>query len=126
MALFRKKKKRGGMTREQALRCVPIRSNEIETYTSDSGDLIITYPVVLKPWMAKIAGRRSQSDGSNFRKLQLDELGSEVWGMIDNEKTVQQLIDDFALKHQLHVKEAEVSITTFLRELGKRGLVGLK
>ena len=60
------------------------------------------------------------------RKLQLDELGTQVWDLIDGRITVQSLIQRFADNYQLQLKEAEVSVTRFLRELGQRGIVGLR
>jgi hypothetical protein len=39
---------------------------------------------------------------------------------------VRQLIDTFARTHQLEPREAEVAVTQFLRELGRRGLIGMR
>jgi len=32
----------------------------------------------------------------------------------------------FAATHQLEIREAEVSLTQFIRELGRRGLIGMR
>ena len=61
-----------------------------------------------------------------MRKLQLDELGTAVWGMLDGQKTVSQVIDQFSNLQKLHRREATVSVTLFLRELGKRGLIAMR
>lgn len=60
------------------------------------------------------------------RKLQLDELGTWVWNCLDGHHSVEQIISKFAHVHQLHPKEAEVSVTQFLRALGQRGLIGMR
>lgn len=60
------------------------------------------------------------------KKLQLDALGTEVWDLIDGRRSVRKIIQRFAETHRLHPREAEVSVTRFLRELGKRGLIGLQ
>ena len=56
---------------------------------------------------------------------QLDELGSQVWQMLDGTRTTADLIREFATAHKVSAQEAEQSITLFLRELGKRGLIAL-
>jgi hypothetical protein len=45
---------------------------------------------------------------------------------VDGKSTVMEIIDSFAGLHQLYHKEAEVSVIQFLRELGRRGIVGMK
>jgi hypothetical protein len=60
------------------------------------------------------------------RKLQLDILGTGVWDLVDGKSTVMEIIDSFTGIHQLYHKEAEVSVIQFLRELGRRGIVGMK
>jgi hypothetical protein len=60
------------------------------------------------------------------RKLQLDSLGSFVWELLDGKRTVRQIAETLAQEFQLHPKEAEVSVTQFLRSLGQRGLIGLR
>ncbi len=61
-----------------------------------------------------------------MRKLHLDTLGTDAWNLVDGKSTVMGIIDAFATQHQLYHKEAEVSVTLFLRELGKRGILGMK
>ena len=60
------------------------------------------------------------------KKLQLDKLGSEVWGLIDGHHTVHQIVRLFAQSHRLQLREAEISVSQYIRELGKRGLIGLR
>jgi hypothetical protein len=43
--------------------------------------------------------------------------------MFDGEKEVKAIIMDVAEQTGLTLQEAEISVTTFLRELGRRGLV---
>jgi hypothetical protein len=61
-----------------------------------------------------------------LKKLHLDEMGTAVWDLMDGRRSVRRVIQGFATKYQLHLKEAEVAVTRFLRELGKRGLIGFK
>jgi hypothetical protein len=61
-----------------------------------------------------------------MRKLQLDILGTGVWELVNGKSTVMEIIVSFAGHHQLYHKEAEVSVIQFLRELGRRGIIGMK
>lgn len=93
----------------------------------DSGEVIVTYPVAVRPWMAKVIGvlgRRPLKPMT--RQLQLDLLGTVVWDLLDGQRSVQMLIERFAAQYQLQTREAEISVTQFLRELGRRGIIGMR
>lgn len=93
----------------------------------DNGEILVEYPFVVKPLLQAIfrrfSGKRQQK---LTRKLQLDALGSQVWAAIDGQKSVAELIRDFAEASTMTTQEAELSVTTFLRELGRRGLIILR
>jgi len=59
------------------------------------------------------------------RKIVLDELGTFVWERCDGQTTVRDLIGIFAERYKLGRREAEVSLTEYLRTLAKRGLIGI-
>jgi hypothetical protein len=61
-----------------------------------------------------------------LKKLQLDALGTEVWELLDGGTRVRDVIRQFAARHRLQQRETELAVTRFLRELGKRGLIGLR
>ena len=90
------------------------------------GALRLQYPLVVKPWMAELARRFA---GTTYtppsRQLELDELGALTWDLIDGQRTVSSIIREFAVQTQVHPKEAEAAVTRFLRELGRRGIVGM-
>ena len=46
--------------------------------------------------------------------------------MIDGKREARKIIDDFQETHKLNRREAEISVTTFLKELGKRGLIVMR
>ena len=93
----------------------------------DSGEMLLSYPQTLKPWFAGILRRiKKESELRHMRKLQLDILGTGVWELVDGKSTVMEIIDSFAGRHQLYHKEAEISVIQFLRELGRRGIIGMK
>ena len=120
-------KKSPHLTRSQALTLIPVKNGERSEVTLESGDIVIRYPVTMRPWMAKWIQRfKGPSPRVGSRKLQLDSLGTEVWKMIDGKRTVQNIVDAFAGAHQLEDREAETAVTQYLRDLGKRGLIGMQ
>lgn len=116
------------LTREAALRCIPVRSSGILTEKLENDLVRITYPARTKPWLAALARRfsRHAPDRVFVRKLELDHLGAVVWHMIDDRRSVRSIIKHFAATQQLSPREAEVSVTQFLRELGIRGIIGMR
>jgi hypothetical protein len=115
------------LSRTDALCCIPIRNPMVVESRMDSGEMLLSYTETLKPWFAGILRRmKKASEIHRTRKLQLDILGTGVWDMVDGKSTVMEIIDSFAGIHQLYHKEAEVSVIQFLRELGRRGIVGMK
>lgn len=127
MKRFRKKPKGLAITRAQALESTPVKNNDVTVTRLESGDVLLTYPVEMRPWiagMAKWLGR--SADPVQEKKVQLDLLGTSVWDQVDGKRSIREIIKKFVRKHQLHPKEAEVAVTQFLRSLGKRGLIGIK
>jgi len=87
---------------------------------------MLAYPQPVRPWLRKLANRLGgDSERVYMKKLQLDQLGTEVWDCIDGKQTVRQIVSLFADRHRLPHKEAEVAVTQFLRDLGRRGIIGM-
>ena len=127
MKLSKKHLSASQLTKSKALTLTPVKNIESAEMTLDSGVVVINYPVTMRPWMAKWIQRfKGSSPQTGSRKLQLDTLGTQVWKMIDGKRTVLDIVDAFAKAHQLERREAETAVTQFLRDLGKRGLIGLK
>ncbi len=127
MGLFRKKKPAPTFTREQALACTPVRNNVVSWERLSSGGIQVEYVLLLKPFFISILERFNPAPATPpTRKLQLDDFGSQVWEMLDGSRTTADLIKEFADDHAISSQEAEQSITLFLRELGKRGLIALR
>jgi hypothetical protein len=116
------------LSRDQALRCSPFKNPAVEETRLENGLVQITYPLHLKPFLADVAKRFGLwKDGDPPKKqLQLDEMGTYSWDLMNGKRSVARMASLFAERYKLHPKEAEVSMTAFLRELGKRGLVGMK
>lgn len=115
------------LSRAEALSHRPVRNPEAREEALDTGEVMIVYPVRVRPWFVRVAQRFGwDSDKPIIKKLQLDELGTATWKLMDGNRTVQQIVREFAARYQLQSKEAEISVTAFIRELGKRGIIGLQ
>ncbi len=125
--MFGRKNKGGGPTREEAFECIPVKNEQVEVVRLDGGDLLLSYPQTVRPWLGGILRRRQRKfRRTHLKKLQLDRLGTEVWELLDGDIRVREVISQFAARHRLQQREAELAVTRFLRELGRRGLIGLR
>ncbi|WP_300464717.1 PqqD family peptide modification chaperone [Desulfobacula sp.] len=124
MAIFKKKP---DLDKKDALLCIPEKNSLVEETYLDSGDLILSYPALYKPFFMNIQKIIRRNPQATFlRKIQLDRLGIDVWLLLDGKKNVKTLIKEFAVLHTLNYKEAEISVTLFLRSLGEKGVIGIK
>jgi hypothetical protein len=132
MKLFRKKTAPKGrykrqakeLTRTEALASIPQRSPSVTWEVLENGDILIEYPLNIKPFFLQLANRfHKGQDQKPTKKLQLDSMGSKVWQMFDGVKEVKTIIREVADQSGLSLQEAEISVTTFLRQLGRRGLI---
>jgi len=127
MIVFKKKKREAQISRAAALKCRPAKSLHITESRLESGEVLLEYPLTVRPWLAAVAKRLGKSgDVIQIKKLQLDAMGTAVWDLVDGHRSVNRIVQIFAQTHRLDNKEAEVSVTSFIRELGQRGLLGLQ
>lgn len=62
----------------------------------------------------------------DFRKLELDEIGSDVWEMCDGTQNVEALTRAICARYHLNRRQGEASVTAYLRMLAERRLIALK
>lgn len=127
MNLFSKKHKTQQINRTEALACVVVVLPTVTWQQLESGDILIEYPLVVKPFLQAVFNRFNKGKQQELKKkLQLDGMGSLVWRYIDGSNRVRDIIDEFAKATTITRHEAEISVTAFLRELGKRGVIMLQ
>lgn len=131
MRLFRSSKKTEppvpAISRTEALACTPVIVPGVSSQQLDTGNVLLEYPLALKPLLRAIFLKFNKDYTEKLtRKLQLDELGSQVWQTLDGKRNVGEVIQIFAKESMITNQEAELSVTTFLRELGRRGLIVIK
>ncbi|MBW1981499.1 MAG: PqqD family protein [Deltaproteobacteria bacterium] len=132
MKLFRRKKAEvfpgsEDFSRSRALECRPVKNQMVTESVDSKGFAMLNYPLALKPWLLALAVRTGlRARDSLVRKLQLDEMGTLTWKLVDGNRTVADIIEILSRKYHLNRREAEIAVSSFLRELGKRGLIGFQ
>lgn len=117
----------GHAARATALACRPVKNDAVITEQLEGGDLILSYPVAIRPWLERLLRRLGRgAQAPPRRKVQLDALGTQVWGLIDGRRSVGEIVLAFSEAQRLPHREAELSVTAFMRMLGKRGLIGIR
>jgi hypothetical protein len=113
------------LSRAEALACRPVRNRDVREEKLENGDLLLTFPLLVRPWLTGLA-RALGLQGRQVltRKLQLDEMGSFTWALMDGERNLADLVEIVSRKYRLQRRETEVAVTSFLRDLGRRGLIG--
>ena len=115
------KKKRPQISREQLLQAKPVRNPQAQLTEMANGNLELAVP------FEKPRGLRWFFKGQKVlkRRFELDRLGKKVWELCDGGHTVRELIEAFTESEGLNLREAEVSMITYLEVLGKRGIIFL-
>ena len=60
------------------------------------------------------------------RRIELDEMGSDVWEMCDGSRTVDALTRAVCAKYRLNRRQGEASVTAYMRMLAERRLLALR
>ena len=116
-----------GLTRREALSFVPVKNRAVSQESTDAGLIRLTYPVTVRPAFSGMLRRFGIWDGKPSKKtLELDAMGCAAWELVDGRRSVREVAAAFAGRFRLGGREAEVAVSAFLRELGRRGLVGFQ
>lgn len=118
---LRLRKRPPAFSKEQVLASKPLRNPNLEWTKNEEGEIVITIRR-RSDWKGKALGLLFPVPPQ--RTIVLDEPGTFVWSLCDGETDIQTMMRKLAQRYQLNIKEAELSLTTYLRNMGKRGLVG--
>ena len=113
--------KQEGLSREQAFESRPMRNPELKWRVNDEDCVEVVIP--------RRSDRLGRVMGFVFavpetKPVILDDVGTFVWGLCDAKHTVADLVEALCDEYNLTEREVEVSLTEYLRTLGKRGMVG--
>jgi hypothetical protein len=115
------KRKVAQLTREQSLNARVLPNSSLRTRENEGGIITLVVPFHAPGWIRRLARRVGSGEGE--RTVELDQIGSFVWRMCDGETAVRDMIERLADEYKVNRKEAEASVTAFLRTLATRGLV---
>lgn len=121
MRLFKKKRSDLNLSRQDVLNSKPVRNILIKWEADARGEVSIAIPQKDKLWV-KIVSKIFMIPPR--RVVVLDDVGSFVWVMCDSQNSIDDIIRSICKKYNLTRKEAETSLLMYLRQLGKRGMIG--
>lgn len=114
------------LSRTESLACIPRKNDTIQWQVLENGDILFTYAIPLNRFFRAIHRKFSNNQAAiPTKKLQLDSMGSYVWGLIDGESTVKEIILIFSKKYNVTRQEAETAVAAFLKSLGQRSFIAL-
>ena len=105
----------------EVLGAVPVRNRLLE-WTEEPEGVVLRVPLRREGvfrWVNRVL------PAPDHRKVALDEIGSEVWRMCDGATPVEGIIRALAKKYQLNRREVELSLSLYLKQLARRGFLGL-
>jgi hypothetical protein len=112
------------LKRTNALELVPVALVTFETVEESQIQLLV--PRFKQKWLQNIfLGKRKSPD---FR-VKLDVLGSQVWRLINNERSVEEIIQISIDTHSANsssFENAEGRITAFITDLYRKDLITFK
>jgi len=117
----RSKKPIPELDRESSLNARPVLNRLVKTEEGENDHVVLLVP------RRKTALVKAVSEIFKLpltKQIALDEVGSYVIRLCDGANTVREMITKLSGKYRLSRREAEVSMLSFLRQLGRRGIIG--
>lgn len=116
-------RKKPRVTREQALRARPIRNPALQWERGTDGETRLRIPR-RKDAVARALCRIFRAP--EYREIVLDEVGSDIWELCDGQHSVEAIVSLTAKKYKMTRRECETSVSTYLKMLGERNLLGFQ
>lgn len=119
------------ITRQQILAARPVRNGSLEWVRELPKGADENAPEVV---LLKVPRRRDKMGNffakifklPEFRKVELDEIGSEVWERCDGNHNVEAITKAISEKYNLNRRQSETSVTAYLKMLAERRFIALR
>lgn len=115
MPLFRKKKEPPKVSPGRLYRSIPIVNPKVRYEEDSEGIVTILIPIA--------TGISEQAE--RVAKIKLDTIGSKVWKKIDGKTPFNEIVQWMKKEFMLTEREAEVSLSMFMKSLVDKRLVAL-
>lgn len=106
---------------EEALRMIPVKNPRAESLEGQQGELTVRLRM---PQPRGVLQRLLPIP--EYRTFILDKVGGFVWGHIDGERSVNEIVELLVRGFKMTREEAEVSLLRYLQMLSTRGLIYFK
>jgi len=106
----------------EVLRALPVRNSHLDWSDDDSGMVALRIPQRKDRWVRFLNRIATAPD---HKQVVLDEIGSDVWRMCDGTTSVEAIVRALMKKYKLSRREVELSLSLYLKQLAKRGYLGL-
>ena len=117
------KKKKPELSRVQSLGARALRSGAVRVVRNADGVATLYVPFRASPLVERLC--RWFKVPPSDAKFELDEVGTFVWDLCDGALPIREMVERVAARYKLSRKEAEASLTIFLRNLVRRGLIAI-
>lgn len=101
----------------------PVRNLAAKTEPAPDGGLWIIVRTAPAPW--RRAPWKWIVPGRDRRRVALDRLGQEAWGLCDGQRSVEEIVEEMSRRYCLSFHEARAAVTAFIRELVQRGALAI-
>ncbi len=123
----KKQKESDPISQAHALACTPVAHPSVTVEMRSEGLIRLIFPMQFRPWFVRVTKRMGLDEGKpQIKRLDLDEMGTTAWKLIDGNNSVQDIVDDFTKRYQLLPREAELSVAAFMKQLGQRGILVMR
>jgi hypothetical protein len=126
--------KKAKPTRAEVLASRPIRNPSVEWERQEREGEGDEAPRNTELMLLKVPRRKDKMGNlaakmfklPEFKKIELDEIGSDVWEWCDGTNTVEALTKAICTKYRLNRRQGETSVTAYLRMLAERRLIAVR
>ena len=120
-SVFNGRSKPVAPTWREMLELRPVRNPELEWAEENERVVLHIKRGEMRSWKLRVV---------NFfvplppdRRVALDAIGTDVWRLLDGNRTVGKIAKELAKKYKLQPREAELSLQQYFKELGRRGYI---